>query len=81
MIGENACAKNTVLQAIDFMAALTKRDADEYLKERGWAFCEIKSKLVPDSDPIAFEAMFGMEWWSAGWNISINYRACFEFLM
>jgi len=74
LIGENSCAKSTILQAIDFMASLTKRDVDEYLKERGWSFHEIKSKFVPDCEPIVFEAIFGTDDWGVGWNISVNYQ-------
>jgi predicted ATPase len=45
LIGENGCGKSTVLQALDFLRSAATRDIPEYLRERGWAFEELKSKF------------------------------------
>jgi len=45
LIGENGCGKSTVLQAIDFLRSIASRDIPEYLREKGWAFEELKSQL------------------------------------
>ncbi|MDR3147048.1 MAG: AAA family ATPase, partial [Treponema sp.] len=55
LIGGNGCGKSTVLQALDFLRSIATRDIAEYLRERGWAFEELKSKLIDEKDrPVEF---------------------------
>ena len=55
LIGENGCGKSTVLQALDFLAAMAFRDIPEYLREKGWDFHNLKSLCCGlDEKPIEF---------------------------
>jgi predicted ATPase len=44
LIGGNSSGKSTVLQAIDFLRSTASRDISEYLREKSWAFEELKSQ-------------------------------------
>ena len=54
LIGDNACGKSTVLQALDFIRALAVRDIDEYLGERGWLFDDLESQFADSDTQINF---------------------------
>jgi predicted ATPase len=55
LIGENGCGKSTILQALDFLCAISSRDIHEYFREKGWLFDEIKSRCSGDNaGPIEF---------------------------
>jgi len=76
LIGENSCGKSTVLQGIDLLSSLAQRDIDEYLKDKGWTFEDIKSQFSSDkSDPISFIADIFTKSYHLEWTISINYDA------
>ncbi|MHB9291032.1 hypothetical protein Holit_00102 [Hollandina sp. SP2] len=81
LIGENSCGKSTVLQALDFLCSAATRDIPEYLREKGWDFGELKSKLDDGNDkPVEFisEYQFVIDGnaRTLRWNISVDvYRA------
>jgi predicted ATP-binding protein involved in virulence len=72
LIGENSSGKSSVLQAIDILCSLASRDIPEYLRERGWAFEDIKSQFAKDDEPISFVAEFDLTSVNLVWSISIN---------
>ena len=72
LIGENSCGKSTVLQALDFLCNVATRDVDEYLKDRGWSFDEIKSQFASKSDYVEFVAVFEIDGESIIWQFAIN---------
>jgi predicted ATPase len=79
LIGGNGCGKSTVLQALDFLRAAATRDIPEYLRERGWAFEELKSKLIDENDkPIEFvsEYQFDIDGniRTVRWDFSVDLR-------
>ncbi len=73
LIGENSCGKSTVLQALDFLRAITLRDIDEYLRERGWSFNDIQSQFAPEDEPISFVVIMKLNKVKVIWEISIEY--------
>jgi predicted ATPase len=79
LIGGNGCGKSTVLQALDFLRAAATRDIPEYLRERGWGFDELKSKLSRGQDkPIEFMAFFEFkienEFKTIEWRCSVDFQ-------
>ena len=75
LIGENSCGKSTVLQALDFLASITYRDIDEYLKDRDWSYDEIKSKFAGAEDSISFLSSFEFSDHKLFWEIDIKNEA------
>jgi len=73
LIGENSCGKSTVLQALDFLASIAYRDIDEFLKDRGWSFEEIKSRFTKAEDSISFSSLFEFNHHMLFWKIELNY--------
>ena len=59
LIGENACGKSTVLQALDFLRSAASRDILEYLRERKWPLAELKNQCNDGQNkPIEFVSLF-----------------------
>lgn len=77
LIGANSCGKSTVLQALDFIRSFATRDIDEYLKERDWAFQDLKSQFGSSRKSIYFDTLhsfvIGEESIVIEWCFSINY--------
>jgi len=78
LIGENSCGKSTILQAIDFLRSAAFRDIPEYLREKGWSFEELKSRLNDGfNKPIELITEWNLavkeQTKTLLWNFSIDY--------
>ena len=73
LIGENACGKTTILQAIEFICSAASRDIPEYLKEKEWRFAELKSQYGDGANkPIEFETLFVFDGVQVEWFLNID---------
>ena len=74
LIGENACGKTTILQAIEFLSSAASRDIPEYLKEKDWRFAELKSQYGDGANkPIEFETVFIFDGVQVEWFLHIDF--------
>jgi predicted ATPase len=86
LIGGNGCGKSTVLQALDFLRSVATRDISEYLRERGWTFEELKSKLIDEKDrPVEFvsEYQFDIDGnlRTVRWDFSVDFRKSIDWII
>ena len=73
LIGENACGKSSILQALDFLRSTAFRDIPEYLREKGWSFEELKSQLNDGySKSIEFVSIFEFAGETISWFLQID---------
>jgi len=77
LVGANACGKSTVLHALDFIRSFATRDIEEYLRDRGWTFQDLKSGFDGSDKPICFKTLhlftFGEERITIDWDFSVDH--------
>jgi predicted ATPase len=86
LIGGNGCGKSTVLQALDLLRSAATRDISEYLRERGWTFEELKSKLSDEKDrPVEFvsEYQFDIEGniRTVRWDFAVDLKKSIDWII